>query len=99
MVACYTCGTAKHWKGMHAGHFIPGRTGSLLLNPMLIRPQCPQCNIFLHGNGQAFALRMVDECGRAIVNDLMALKHQTRKWTRAELEDFIQAYKAKVSSL
>lgn len=75
-----------HWKEAQAGHFVPGRTGSVLLNPDVVRVQCRHCNIFLRGNYHVYTLRMIDEVGRARVEELLALKRVIKKWTRAELE-------------
>jgi hypothetical protein len=84
---------------MHAGHFIPGRTGAVLLEPEVIRVQCPQCNIFLHGNLGPFTVRMIDEVGREKVDELLTLRHQVKKWTRGELEDFAAQYREALKAL
>jgi hypothetical protein len=83
----------------HAGHFVPGRTGAVLLHPDIVKTQCPRCNIFLGGNYHAYTLRMLDELGRERVDDLLALKHKTHKWTRAELEGILQHYKEQLKLL
>ena len=96
---CYSCGIVGHWKDMQAGHFVPGRTGAVLLNLEVIRVQCPQCNIFLHGNLGPFTLRMVDELGRAKVDELLKLRHQVKKWSRSELQALQADLKQKLASL
>jgi hypothetical protein len=98
-VECYTCRKPIHWKEAHAGHFVPGRTGSVLLNPAIVRPQCVQCNIFLCGNYSAYTLRMLDEVGREKVQEYLALKHVAKKWTRAELEGIRYHYRAELEKL
>jgi hypothetical protein len=87
------------WKEAHAGHFVGGRTGSVLLNPEVIRVQCPQCNIFLHGNLGPYTLRMVDELGRSRVDELLQLRHEVKKWDRNELEALQADLKAKLACL
>jgi hypothetical protein len=99
MAECYTCGTMMHWSKMHAGHFVPGRTGSVLLLEENVRTQCPRCNLWMNGSYHAYTLKMLSEIGRAKVDELMALRHQAKKWSRAELDDFIDEYKAKVDGL
>ena len=98
-VSCYCCGAIMHWKESHAGHFVGGRTGSVLLNPEVIRVCCPRCNLFLGGNYTAFTLRMIDEVGREKVDELLALRHQLKKWSREDLEAFKTEYKAKLEAL
>jgi hypothetical protein len=88
-----------HWKEAHAGHFVGGRTGSVLLNPEVIRVQCPRCNLFLGGNYTAFTLKMIDELGRHKVDELLALRHQVKKWSRSELEACKAEYKGKLEAL
>ena len=98
-VRCYCCGAAIHWKEAQAAHFVPGRTGAVLLREDLLRPNCVRCNVFLNGNYHAFTLRMIDEVGRAKVEEFLALRYQTRKWTRSELEAFVDEYKRKLDGL
>jgi hypothetical protein len=99
MAECYTCGTMMHWRNIDAGHFVPGRSGAVLLVEENVRPQCKICNLWMRGNYHQYTLRMIDEVGRAKVDELMALRHQTKKWSRAELDDFIDEYKMKIADL
>ena len=98
-VSCFSCDREMHWKEAHAGHFVGGRTGSVLLNPEVIRVQCPQCNIFLHGNLGPYTLRMVDELGRSRVDELLQLRHEVKKWDRSELETLQADLKAKLKEM
>lgn len=98
-VECYTCRKLMFWKDAHAGHFVPGRTNAVLLNPEVVRPQCPVCNIWRGGAYHDYTLRMIDEVGRQKVNELMALRHQTVKFTRSDLIEKIEHYKAKLEAL
>ena len=96
---CYTCGNERHWKLMDAGHFVPGRTGSVLLNEEVLRVQCKECNLWRGGNYHAYTLRMIDEVGREKVEELLALKHKVRKWTREELMGFLDCYRERLRGL
>lgn len=98
-VECYTCRGLFHWKDLHAGHFVPGRTGAVLLNEDVIRPQCVRCNIYLAGNYHAFTLRMIDDVGRSRVDELLALRHRVKKWSRVELETLQADLKARLAAL
>ena len=59
---CVTCGTVKHWKELHAGHYIDGRNNSVLYNEQLVHPQCFHCNSkmlgCLGGNKVAYTIFM-----------------------------------------
>ncbi len=72
MVACYTCGTVKHYKTLHASHFIPKSvTGlSLYFEPMAVKPACYRCNINLSGNWLSFEKHLTQEYGIDAVNEL-----------------------------
>ena len=96
---CFTCGQPKFWKELHAGHFIGGRTNSVLFNEEIVKPQCLMCNVFLGGNYGPYTLKMLDLHGREKVEEFMALKHQTKKYTKSDLEDLIQTYKQKLEEL
>ena len=96
---CFTCGAPKFWKELHAGHFVGGRTNSVLFNEEIVKPQCLACNVFRNGNYGPYTLKMIDLHGREKVEQFLALRHQVRKYTRAEIEDLIQSYKLKISAL
>ena len=96
---CYTCRKPVFWKEADAGHFVPGRRNAVLLNPEVVRPQCKMCNIWNRGAYHAYTLRMVDELGREKVDELLALQHQTLKFTRSDLEEKIAYYKQKLETL
>lgn len=98
-LSCYCCDALIFWKDAQAAHFVPGRTGSVLLNPEVIRPCCLRCNVLLGGNYQVFTLRMIDEVGREKVEELIALKNKVVKWNRWELMMFIEDYKARLNAL
>ena len=87
------------WKEAHAGHFVSGRTNAVLFDERIVKPQCPRCNIFLGGSYAAYTLRILDEVGRDKVDEFLALKHQTLKFTRSDLEEKIAYYKQKLETL
>lgn len=98
-VQCVTCKGLFHWKETHAGHFVPGRTNSVLLVEELVHVQCPICNIWRGGNYHAYTLFMLDTYGRAKVDEFLALRHQVKKMTRADWEAKIEEYKQKLEEL
>ena len=111
MLLCYTCGIAGRVNGMQAGHAIGGRTGSVLLDEEIIRPQCYRCNVALRGNYPVFVTRLIREKAsnsRSAEPEREALdwweaklsaSSQVREWNRSELEAKIEEYKARLSRL
>lgn len=61
---CITCGNEFEFKQLQAGHCIPGRGNSILLDDTLVAAQCVICNIWKKGQHGIFALRMIDKYGR-----------------------------------
>ena len=98
-VYCVTCRTPIFWKEAHAGHFVPGRTNSVLFHPDITNPQCPVCNLWRGGNYQAYTLYMLDKYGRERVEEFLALRRQVVKLTRTDFEEIIETYKAKLEKL
>jgi hypothetical protein len=88
---------------MHAGHAIPGRSGAVLLDEEIVRPQCPTCNLLPpYGRGgeyHIFAAKLIRENGMDWWERKLASAKQINKWTRPELEDKIESYKARLASL
>ena len=82
------------WNGgdAQAAHFVGGRSGSVLLEERALRVCCRQCNVFLHGNYQAYTLKMIDEVGREEVERLLSLKNRVKKWSRDELQAAVEDY-------
>lgn len=98
-VRCYTCDKLMHWKESQAGHAIGGRTGAVLLDAEIIRPQCVGCNVFGRGNYTVFTARLIEENGLGWMKEKIAGARKIRKWTRSELEDFIKDTKEKLNAL
>jgi hypothetical protein len=95
--ACVTCGTIYPWSGgeMHAGHFLPGRSQSILFDPRNCHPQCCYCNT--HGGyPQQYKMYMIAEYGSDVVEELYRLKHQVKSWTADELVVMRMDYKERI---
>lgn len=98
---------------MQAGHAIGGRTGAVLLDEEIIRPQCYRCNVALRGNYPVFVTKLIREKARYMpvpeehkLTEAMAwwevklqASHQIRKWTCSELEIKIVELKDRLSKL
>lgn len=93
-VACYTCGTIKHWKQMQAGHGIGGRNNAVLFLEEVVRPQCVGCNMYGGGKYAIFTRKLIDELGLSKYDELVTLSNQTVKYTIADYEDKRTYYEA-----
>jgi hypothetical protein len=91
--SCVTCGATRHWKEMQGGHFISRTYTAHKLLEENIHPQCPACNGPRRGEYQAYTLYMVDMYGREFVDQLLATKGETRKYSRSEITGIIEDLK------
>jgi hypothetical protein len=97
---CYTCGAPIHWKlEAQAGHAIGGRHNAVLLDVEIIRPQCVSCNVFRRGNYPIFAAKLIRENGIEWFEQKLIKAREVVKYTRSDLEELIEKYKAKLAEL
>lgn len=96
MVECVTCGELMHWKESQAGHFIGGRTNSVLFDERLVHVQCRMCNIWLQGNYVAYTLYMLTQYSREEIEEFIALKHTIVKYSVADLLAMEEGLKIKL---
>jgi hypothetical protein len=96
---CYTCGKLAHWKELHAGHALPGRTNAVLFDPDIVRPQCPVCNIWKGGNYPIFTTKLIKENGMAWWESKLEGARAVVKYTRSDLEEMIVQLKQKIEGL
>lgn len=96
---CYTCGAKSHWKSLHAGHAIPGRTNSVLLDTEIIRPQCPVCNIWKGGMHHVFATKLIKENGLDWWEKKLIEAKKTVKYARSDYETLTNDFNSKVKDL
>lgn len=90
---CYTCGVIKHWKELHAGHFVTRSKLATRWDPLNVRPQCYACNIHKHGNQWQFGFNLNQEHGEGTAEALQAKGNVTARFTAAELEALIDQYR------
>ena len=100
-VSCVTCGKRSHWKGegMQAGHFIAGRTLSLLFDPRNCHTQCYGCNVGQNGSYVEYFLYMEKRYGREVIDELRQLKGETRKYGIGDYQDLIDELTKKLVAL
>lgn len=94
---CYTCGKLSHWKELHAGHGLPGRHNAVLFDEEIVKPQCPVCNIWKGGMGHIFATKLIKENGMEWWDKKLEGARRIVKYTRADIEEMIERYKAKLA--
>lgn len=88
MVKCVTCEKRYLWNQgfqMQSGHFVASRANAILFDERNTHPQCSRCNVFLHGNQEAYADFMLSTYGRDVINDLQLKRQQTVSFTKDEL--------------
>lgn len=94
---CVTCKREYPYKRLQAGHFIPGRSNSVLFDERIVYSQCFGCNqnppYGLGGNYVEYFVFMEKEWGREKIDEFRALKHKIVKFTPYELlamaDDFL----------
>lgn len=96
---CYTCGKLMFFKEAQAGHAIPGRTGSVLLDEEILRPQCAGCNIFGRGMYHVYTTKLIEENGMDWWKCKLVEAKKIRKWSRVELEETIKKYRERLKDL
>lgn len=95
---CVTCGRLMFWKEGQCGHWIKRQHRSVRWDERNVGFQCPGCNLFKSGAMDEFAGYLLERYGRETVQELLELKHQPKKFTRSDLEQMIQDYKARLGN-
>jgi hypothetical protein len=99
MVKCYTSGKFYHWKQIQCGHFISRRHMSTRWYEKNCKPQSVSENIFNQGNAPKFAIKLIEEYGQGILEELEIKKNSICKMGRFEYERLINEYKEKIKNL
>ncbi len=96
---CFTCGANKPWNEMDAGHFIPKTSHSIKYDERNIHAQCARCNRYMSGNIHNYFVNMEKRYGRKLVDELMAEKGKTKKYTDLEIDELICYYKDRLNNI
>jgi hypothetical protein len=95
---CFTCGVHKHWKQLHAGHYIRASAGlATYFLEENVHPQCYACNIWRDGNSDSYALKLIEKYGDNILVELNKIKGTIIKDYPFEKE--IEKYQDKLKTL
>ena len=87
-VQCYTCPKKEMWNSgkIQAGHFKHGDNPGTWTNDKNVKPQCVTCNLFLSGNLSVYAVRLEEEYGHGILQEIdKAYHHPPQTWTMLTL--------------
>lgn len=90
---CFTCGAQKTKDTIQNGHYISRSISSLRYDEMNCHAQCVACNIFKHGNMDAYALHLQDTYGPGILKYLAKKKQEIHQFKAGELEAIIAKYR------
>ena len=93
---CCSCGKAYPAFGVgcgQAGHFIPGRSHSLLFREKGVHFQCFNCNQTLKGNWVEYEKFMLRKYGIHVTQKEKDAKYLDVKYTAVQLEEICSKYK------
>lgn len=96
---CYTCDRVYDFKELQAGHFIPGRTNSVLFDEIGVRVQCYSCNMYRGGEQLLFRRKLVKEIGEEKVEFLENKRFQTKQYRLGELLAMYDYYKQEIENM
>lgn len=98
-----TCKRRYPFKKLQAGHFIPGRSNSVLFDERIVYTQCIGCNgnppIGKGGNYIEYFVFMEKEWGREKIDEFRQLKHKIVKYKPYELDIKTDHFKQKTAQL
>ena len=84
---CYTCRTRET---TDAGHFLHNR---LDFDEINVHGQCARCNRYLHGNPDAYEMRLRADYGDRVIDSLRYRANQVTRYTIDELEEIAKHYR------
>jgi len=96
---CITCGVEKPVKELQAGHFVSRTASPLRYEDMNVHAQCVGCNMFKQGEQYAHAQQIDLLYGNGTAEKLHNRRHETKKWTIAELEQIIEDAKEYIKEM
>ena len=95
---CIACGKAWGYT-QHASHYVPsGRNSALRFNEDNVHGGCSECNTHKSGNLIQYRIGLVEKIGEERVKAL-EYNHETKKWTREELDEIKETYRQKIKLL
>jgi len=89
---CYTCRQRKHWKELHAGHYVSRSYLATRWDLDNVKTQCPGCNLFGNGKPLDFEERLKKELGDNAVEEMKKKRHTIFKVGIRWYEEQIELY-------
>ncbi len=99
MARCYTCGVCKHWKQLHAGHYISRQYLATRWDLNNVKSQCPGCNIYGNGKPLDFEENLKKELGDNVVEEMKKKRHTITKVGIQWYQEQISHYKDLIKDL
>ncbi len=96
---CYTCPKKDDPKRMQNGHFIPRQYLSVRYDETNCHCQCYACNMLYNGQPSAYALHLIVDYGRDIVEKLESRRKEITKLTPEWYQKQIALYTQKLEEL
>ena len=96
---CVTCGKEDHWSKLQNGHWASRRHYSTRWDERNCNVQCSGCNVFRAGEIYLYTKYLCSKYGDNFPEELYKLSQKTVKFTDADLQDMINAYKNKINFL
>lgn len=99
-ITCITCDRPLFWKQSQAGHFIPQHNNpNTIFNEQNVHAQCPQCNIYLHGNQYLYSKKIDSIYGIGTSEEIYLLSKVDKKFTSEEYQELTKEYNEKVNKI
>lgn len=87
---CVTCGRTYPRKKLQAGHFVPGRTDSILFDEDCVHAQCYRCNCHMQGDWPSYYRFMQQKYGQDRIEELIDQRNEkvvlTKEWIQEMYE-------------
>lgn len=97
---CISCNAKLDKDNVNAGHYLPaGYYPAIRYDLKNINNQCIECNHHRGGNRTEYRDGLIKKIGLAEVESLEARRHESRKYSRIEILELIDLYKAKVKEI
>lgn len=98
-VKCCTCNKTYPVKGMHGGHFNPGRHNSILFEERGVHAQCYYCNIQRRGAPREYDAFMKIRYGQEVIDELDSKAKETKPMKWFDYKEIYENYKEKLKDL
>lgn len=98
---CVTCGCRYPITGrgaIQAGHFVAGRTNSILFDERNCHPQCYICNVVKKGNMVKYYKFMLKKYGQKVIDELDRLATKSVKYSVSDYLEIESKYKKKLEN-